>query len=162
MNIEAAVVERLNIRRVTAEQLYSVISSYLKQQRTSDPTVILNDSQLGKFTEAWLTKAYGKFDPFLCDSLTSRTVALLKAVRDIAFALNPAAPDLSIWNNPACLLAGAIAPFQVDDDELQNPLFNMKEFYIKFNSIQETLTKLVKTPAANDELKPVISAAGTE
>ena len=128
MDIESALVERLNSYRVSTTQIYDLLSAYLRQPGSPRAADLINDEQVSGFAGDWLKEKYPNSEPFLCDALVSRTLSLMHATREVACALNPEKPEPEkMWSNPAFLLAASIAPFQTETG-LANPLFRMKDF----------------------------------
>jgi|GEM_PF-6350876 len=142
MDIETALVARLNAFPVSSKQIYGVIDSFLKGGGGRKPLQVATEAGFSAFVKIWLDQTYKKYEPFLCDALTSRARALIMIVKEVAFVRNQAAPDLStLWKNPAFLLTAGLAPFQSDEAWL-DPLFDRIEFFIHLDRIQNILARL--------------------
>lgn len=142
MDIETALVKRLNSFPVSSKQIHGVIDSFLRGAGHNDPLRVATDLSYSAFVKAWLDQKYKKYEPFLCDALTSRTRALIMIVKEVAFVRHPDQPDLkSLWADPAFLLTAGLAPFQADEAWL-DPLFDRQEFFIHLERIQRILGQL--------------------
>jgi len=139
MNVQNALVDRLNKYKVNAEELLSLLTDYVKTDSRHDPLEVLDESKFDSFTGNWLKARYTTFEPFLCDALSARALAFMSVVRDVAVSRNPADPDYdSFWRDPDFVMAAVMTPFR-NFGGTDNPLFDSRAFFQNVSLLKRVL-----------------------